>query len=505
MEGGKINDTTVYEEKTIEIKINYYKEKKTTGQVNTTTQTISYNKYQKSPAVIKEKIDPNATTDNFVKLLKNDEKAYGLLTNPGVMEWLEDVLEQNQSTVSLVDLTIYLINKAKDPNNTELKFNFSIYDPENFSSVSNIYGNSVAEKLWYALIDAGYSEYAAAGALGNIYAESGMIPNNLQNSCEDRLGTDEEYTNRINCGNYSLDEFMTDSAGYGLCQWTTEGRKKGLYEYTVDQGYNVDSVDKQILYFLAEITGKGEAADYISGRRTKGSIKNEGITSTHDDWASATSVDDATLYFMRFFESPEKKDTLSYRHDKAEEYYRQFSGNQRTTVDKSDWTQKGVSCPQYKQSNSAWANNPYNYESGKTIRDGGCGACALAMAVSGLTNSSITPDVIVSYLNSIGTNTVYYGYDSSKAVASRYGLTFQSINRNDKTAINAALDAGKCLIFSIKSNGIYTGDGHYIMCYGRNGDKYYVLESANYYIPDRAYEFDEVFTDGSQGIFVLGR
>ena len=494
-----------FEDKIIEIRRSYYKEKKTTGQVNISTQTTSDIEYQKQPAKLIEKTDPNATTNNFVKLLKNDDKAYGLLTNSGVMVWLVDVLEQNESTSDKVDLTIYLIKKTKNPDDTELSFDFSIYDPENFNSLSGIYGNSVAEKLWFSLIDAGYSECAVAGALGNIYAESGIIANNLQNTCEERLGSDEEYTNRINSGNYSLEDFMTDSAGYGLCQWTTGGRKKGLYEYTIEQGYNIDSVDKQILYFLAEITGKGEAAEFISGRRTAGAIKNEGITSTHDDWANATSVDNATLYFMRFFESPESKESLSYRQVKANEYYKQFNGKEKTFVDKSAWTYKGVSCPQYKQSNALWANNPYNYEAGKTIRDGGCGACALAMAVSGLTESSVTPDIIVSYLNSIGTNTVYDGYNSSKAVASKYGLTLQKISRNDKTSIDAALDAGKCLIFSIKSNGIYTGDGHYIMCYGREGDKYYVLESANYYIPDRAYEFDKVFTNGSQGIFVLGR
>ena len=41
------------------------------------------------------------------------------------------------------------------------------------------------------------------------------------------------------------------------------------------------------------------------------------------------------------------------------------------------------------------------------------------------------------------------------------------------------------------------------MCVGRSGDNYYVLESASYYKTDQAYDFDEVFIDGVQGIYVL--
>lgn len=93
----------------------------------------------------------------------------------------------------------------------------------------------------------------------------------------------------------------------------------------------------------------------------------------------------------------------------------------------------------------------------------------------------------------------------AKAVAEKYGLTYEHISRENQSAVNKALDSGKCLIFSIKANGIYTGNGHFIMCVGREGTSYYVLESGHYYNTDKPYAFGQVFSNGVQGVFVLGR
>ena len=62
-------------------------------------------------------------------------------------------------------------------------------------------GKDIAEKVWNFLTDAGINEYGTAGLMGNIQAESGMNPKNLENLCEKRLKeagkpycTDETYT-----------------------------------------------------------------------------------------------------------------------------------------------------------------------------------------------------------------------------------------------------------------------------------------------------------------------
>ena len=43
-------------------------------------------------------------------------------------------------------------------------------------------GTTNEEKIWNYLIGKGLSVYGAAGLMGNLYAESGLRPNNLQNS-----------------------------------------------------------------------------------------------------------------------------------------------------------------------------------------------------------------------------------------------------------------------------------------------------------------------------------
>lgn len=43
-------------------------------------------------------------------------------------------------------------------------------------------GTTNEEKIWNYLKSKGLSDYGAAGLMGNLYAESGLRPNNLQNT-----------------------------------------------------------------------------------------------------------------------------------------------------------------------------------------------------------------------------------------------------------------------------------------------------------------------------------
>ncbi len=492
-------------EETISCEEYYDKHKRTINKSNISKLETVNSTYQKEPSEIKEKTDTDENTDmNFVKLFKDDYNVRTNLSNPSTVNWLISILENNADTNNMVDLTKYLIYKATNNKSFKVDYDFGVFDTTSYSSVSEIYGGSVEEKLWYSLKASGYSDYAAAGLMGNLKHESSLQPNNLQDSFQKKYGTDEEYTNNMNNGVYSYEEIKNDEAGYGIVQWT-KSRKAGLYRFSQDRGTSIDDIDTQIIFLLGELTGKGEAASYTTIRKS-GWIKSEKIISTNEDWANATSVDDATLYFMRFFESPGNKSSLENRQKYAESYYEMFKGKTNPEVNDSTWTRRGkVSFPRYSQSDSRWGNNAYNYKTGGTIRSGGCGASALAMAVSGFTKQEVTPANIVNYLNSINVNTVYNGAKSAQQVANKYGLTYSFISRTDVNAINTALDAGKCLIFSIKANGIYTGSGHFIMCYGREGSEYFVIESGSFYQTDRGYSFNQVFTRGSQGVFVIGK
>lgn len=98
------------------------------------------------------------------------------------------------------------------------------------------------EKIWRFLKDCGLNDYGAAGLMGNLYAESGLNPKNLQNTYEKKLGyTDDSYTDAVDSGDYS--NFINDSAGYGLAQWTYWSRKQALLAFCKASGASIGDLD----------------------------------------------------------------------------------------------------------------------------------------------------------------------------------------------------------------------------------------------------------------------
>lgn len=64
-------------------------------------------------------------------------------------------------------------------------------------------GNTNEEIIWNFLLGKIGNEYGVAGMMGNLYAESGLRPDNLQNAYEKRLGyTDASYTAAVDNGTY---------------------------------------------------------------------------------------------------------------------------------------------------------------------------------------------------------------------------------------------------------------------------------------------------------------
>lgn len=118
-----------------------------------------------------------------------------------------------------------------------------------------------AAKIWDLLIEKGYSEAQAAAVLGNIETEDGWSVNRMEDKYQKRLGlSDEEYTNAINLGEYSIEQFKKDGVGYGLLQWTDPGLKEEMYTMAVNQGKNIDDFDFQCEFLLNYIE-KLEAVD----------------------------------------------------------------------------------------------------------------------------------------------------------------------------------------------------------------------------------------------------
>ena len=128
------------------------------------------------------------------------------------------------------------------------------------------------QTIWnFLLADIG-NELGVAAMMGNLHAESGMIPNNLQNSYETSLGyTDESYTAAVDNGTYTESQFVNDAAGYGLAQWTYYSRKQRLYDLKQEKGVSIADLDLQLEYLLWEL--KNSYSGVYSVLKTATSIR----------------------------------------------------------------------------------------------------------------------------------------------------------------------------------------------------------------------------------------
>lgn len=115
-------------------------------------------------------------------------------------------------------------------------------------------GSATDEKtIWDFLMGKIGNAYGVAGLMGNLYAESALKSNNLQNSYETKLGyTDASYTQAVDNGSYA--NFVKDSAGYGLAQWTYWSRKQNLLNYAKSVGKSVGDLNTQLAFLYKELS-----------------------------------------------------------------------------------------------------------------------------------------------------------------------------------------------------------------------------------------------------------
>lgn len=138
--------------------------------------------------------------------------------------------------------------------------------------------------IWSKLKSSGLSDEGVAGLMGNLYAESLMNPKNLETVYEKKLGyTDDSYTKAVDDGSYN--KFSSDSAGYGLAQWTYGPRKRNLLSYAKSVNKSVGDLDMQIAFLINEL----KSAEYVS---IWNGLKN------------SKSVYDSTIDVMVRFEKP---------------------------------------------------------------------------------------------------------------------------------------------------------------------------------------------------------
>ena len=265
--------------------------------------------------------------DKFIKLFEDNPGSEQLLKP----EWLLENIEAGDRTAQFLDLTKYLLYKLTGYDYGVKEFDFvEKYTPDDFASSTNgLYGGSFEERIWFALLDAGFSKIAAAGAMGNFYAESGIIANRVQGdySQSNPEAYRENYTKQVDSGEISESEFVNGGpggGGYGLAQWTSSGRKQGLYSYAKSLNVSIGDEDMQINYLLGElISGKNPYASYQL-------MTYNGYSP--NDWINAQTVEEATIAFCWSFERPGKPH-MDARIEAAQKYYDEFKDKERLDGD----------------------------------------------------------------------------------------------------------------------------------------------------------------------------
>lgn len=108
--------------------------------------------------------------------------------------------------------------------------------------------------IWDKLNSDIKNDFGTAGVIGNLYAESGLRANNLQNTFEKKFGlTDEEYTHNVDNKIISREQFIKDKSGYGIAQWTYWSRKQNLYDYIKTRNKSIADLQCQLEFLLIEL------------------------------------------------------------------------------------------------------------------------------------------------------------------------------------------------------------------------------------------------------------
>ena len=173
-------------------------------------------------------------------------------------------------------------------------------------------GSTTEQKIWNFLYSKIGNAYGVAGLMGNLYAESGLNSNNLQNTYNTKLGlTDAQYTEQVDNGTYT--NFVKDSAGYGLAQWTYYSRKQNLLNYAQSSSASIGDLEMQLNFLYKELSGNYSTV--------LGTLK------------AATSVLEASNIVLTKFEAPADQGTSvqTKRAGYGQTYYDKYATTASST------------------------------------------------------------------------------------------------------------------------------------------------------------------------------
>lgn len=331
-----------------------------------------------------------------------------------------------------------------------------------------------AATIYRYLVGKGFTNFQAAGALGNMHHESGFEPRKVQYGMTNSRG---EVSRPGQPSSLDLTAPPGGSTGYGIVQYTP-GTK--IMPAAQEWGRKPFDLTFQ-LDFLWEQFQSNESAAY------------KAIT-------ESTTLEEATVAFEVKYErhaGPPQPDRIT-EAQKWLDKFGQLGGGVSPSAGCGSETNGDFNG--YFQMDADWKNIPY---AGGTVGSSGCGATSLATVISTLKgDKSITPATIVQDIANDGLQPTTVSLTPFTAIPKKYGLNMTNYTAGEfaKALEQVNNSNGDALMIANVRPGYWTSVGHYFVIRGTGPDgKIQVHDvgetTASHPKTDKTYD-PEFFTGG---------
>lgn len=322
-------------------------------------------------------------------------------------------------------------------------------------------GNDNLEKILRYYVSKGLTLVQAAGIAGNYQQESSFNPAIIQGG-------------KIAPATYT----PVNGIGFGIAQWTFTGRQQPLVALAASTGRPIIDLSLQLDYSWKELS------------------ENPGFRL--NELKAATTPQDAAYIFHKYYEvSADSEATIKQKRGvPALEIYETFKTvipDGATTEKTANMSCTGNGTPSAYTSDKFVIYNQYDpqwkdlaYGTGGTIGAVGCGPSAMAMIITALSTTPVTPKETAAY--GAANDTVYYlssgenggsKWNIQTVIGQKWGLKSNRLANPTVASINESLRAGALIITSGTGAAPYTSAGHYIVIRGVTAEGKWKIADSN--------------------------
>lgn len=210
---------------------------------------------------VKFTLDPSGTFSFF----NNLDTLFGGITSK-LSNWLN-----NMMGVATTDSDTGSTDSSSSGTTSGGSYKGATPDP-NFTPASSgsVNDSTIPGTVYNFLRKNGLTPIAAAGVLGNLEAESEIRPDNVQDGTYAKnmsyADEDKKYIQDVTSG---VHDFVHDSKGWGLAQWTYHSRKQGLWDLLKEQGQPITALAPQMQYLWDELNNMNLLAPLNNAKSVK--------------------------------------------------------------------------------------------------------------------------------------------------------------------------------------------------------------------------------------------